>query len=198
VRVNGLPRTVNVHVTIDLPITVAPGWPRPPRILPPPHRHPGGLPPVCRSAATAVAGRCGRGAEDSPVGALPWRDPVVFRPGCGRPRAVLPPRRGGAHARPAARGVAVERNGDLLWPSEDPATFTPAYMVGYAGVAVGLLRLADPRGRPRQLTRAGSGRAHARRPGSPLTRSAATDTVVGVKVVRSDPPAAGRDDRGRA
>lgn len=43
----------------------------------------------------------------------------------------------------------------LAWPSESPAVFTPDYMVGYAGVAVCLLRLAAPERLPRQLTSVG-------------------------------------------
>ena len=50
---------------------------------------------------------------------------------------------------------ASERGGHLLWPSELPTIFSPDYMVGYAGVAVTLLRLADPEARPRQLSRRG-------------------------------------------
>ncbi|MGH2409305.1 MAG: lanthionine synthetase LanC family protein, partial [Chloroflexota bacterium] len=49
---------------------------------------------------------------------------------------------------------AVERDGLMMFSSESPTIFTPDYMVGYAGVAVCLLRLSDP-GRPRQLSRAG-------------------------------------------
>ncbi|HVA89955.1 MAG TPA: hypothetical protein VNL71_08925, partial [Chloroflexota bacterium] len=49
---------------------------------------------------------------------------------------------------------AVERDGLIMFSSESPTIFTPDYMVGYAGVAACLLRLADP-GRPRQLSRAG-------------------------------------------
>jgi hypothetical protein len=49
----------------------------------------------------------------------------------------------------------VERDGLLLYPSESSRVFTPDYMVGYAGVAVALLRLADPRQRPHQLSRKG-------------------------------------------
>jgi serine/threonine protein kinase len=49
----------------------------------------------------------------------------------------------------------VERDGLLMWSSESPSVFTPDYMVGYAGVAACLLRLADPSRRPRQLSRAG-------------------------------------------
>ncbi len=37
---------------------------------------------------------------------------------------------------------AVEKDGLLVWPSESPMVFSPDYMVGYAGVAVCLLRLS--------------------------------------------------------
>lgn len=50
---------------------------------------------------------------------------------------------------------ASERDGVLVWPSEQPMNFTPDYMVGYAGVAVCLLRLADPESMPTQLSRSG-------------------------------------------
>ena len=50
---------------------------------------------------------------------------------------------------------ASERDGMLLWPSEDPDTFTPEHMSGYAGVALCMLRLADPDHVPHQLSRAG-------------------------------------------
>lgn len=50
---------------------------------------------------------------------------------------------------------ASERDGSLVWPSESPLIFTPDYMVGYAGVEVCLLRLADPEHRPYQLSRRG-------------------------------------------
>lgn len=49
---------------------------------------------------------------------------------------------------------AVEKDGMLIWSSESPIIFTPDYMVGYAGIALTLLRLADAQ-RPRQLTRSG-------------------------------------------
>lgn len=49
---------------------------------------------------------------------------------------------------------AVEKDGMLVWPSESPIIFTPDYMVGYAGIALTLLRLADSQ-RPRQLSRSG-------------------------------------------
>ena len=50
---------------------------------------------------------------------------------------------------------ASERNGRLVWPSEEPTVTSPDYMVGYAGVALCLLRLSDPERLPHQLSRAG-------------------------------------------
>jgi hypothetical protein len=50
---------------------------------------------------------------------------------------------------------ATERDGLLVWPSEMPFVYSPDYMVGFAGVAVALLRLADPERRPHQLSRRG-------------------------------------------
>ncbi len=50
---------------------------------------------------------------------------------------------------------ALEEDGQLVWPSESPAIVTPDYMVGYAGVALTLLRLADPERRPFVLSRHG-------------------------------------------
>jgi lantibiotic modifying enzyme len=50
---------------------------------------------------------------------------------------------------------AGERDGGLMWPSESPLVVTPDYMVGYAGVAVCLLRLGAPDRLPYQLSRAG-------------------------------------------
>jgi len=50
---------------------------------------------------------------------------------------------------------AAEREGDLVFAAEVPGVFTPDYMVGYAGVAMCLLRLSDPKRRPHQLSRAG-------------------------------------------
>jgi tRNA A-37 threonylcarbamoyl transferase component Bud32 len=63
-----------------------------------------------------------------------------------------------AEARSLARlleSFAVERDGLLVWPSDSPVEFTPAYMVGYAGVAVCLLRLSAPERLPHQLSRRG-------------------------------------------
>jgi tRNA A-37 threonylcarbamoyl transferase component Bud32 len=42
------------------------------------------------------------------------------------------------------QAYAVERQGHLYWPSEAPTVFSPAYMVGYSGVAACFLRLAEP------------------------------------------------------
>ena len=53
------------------------------------------------------------------------------------------------------RAFSLEQDGSLVWPSESPETITPDYMVGYAGVAVCLLRLADAESRPSQLSRPG-------------------------------------------
>jgi serine/threonine protein kinase len=50
---------------------------------------------------------------------------------------------------------AVKQNERLVWPSDSPRIFTPDYMVGYAGVALCLLRLSDPERQPRQLCRRG-------------------------------------------
>ena len=50
---------------------------------------------------------------------------------------------------------ALERGGMLVWPSEEPTVVTPDYWIGYAGVAVCLLRLADPERLPHQLSRRG-------------------------------------------
>lgn len=48
-----------------------------------------------------------------------------------------------------------ERGGQLVFPSESPVMVTPDYMVGYAGVAVCLLRLSEPERLPHQLSRRG-------------------------------------------
>lgn len=50
---------------------------------------------------------------------------------------------------------AAERDGRLVYADERPNIFRPDYMVGYAGIAVCLLRLGDPERRPHQLSRAG-------------------------------------------
>jgi lantibiotic modifying enzyme len=50
---------------------------------------------------------------------------------------------------------AHDQAGRLVFSSESPVVFTPDYMVGYAGVAVCLLRLAEPHVRPHQLSRRG-------------------------------------------
>jgi hypothetical protein len=49
----------------------------------------------------------------------------------------------------------TEDKGLLRWPSDWPWVFGPDYMVGYAGVASALLRLAEPEGRPYGLSRRG-------------------------------------------
>lgn len=51
-------------------------------------------------------------------------------------------------------GFAVEREGRLRWCSDRGDITAPDYMVGYAGVAVCMLRLAQPE-RPTQISRAG-------------------------------------------
>ncbi len=48
-----------------------------------------------------------------------------------------------------------ENDGKLVFSSELPNVFTPDYMVGYAGVALCLLRLSLPGQLPHQLSRAG-------------------------------------------
>ncbi len=50
---------------------------------------------------------------------------------------------------------ATERDGHLVFPSEEPTIFTPDYTVGYAGVAMSFLRLSAPERLPHQLSRAG-------------------------------------------
>lgn len=53
---------------------------------------------------------------------------------------------------------AVEIDGSILWPSEDPTLFTPDFIVGYSGIAIVMLRLAFPRHIPRVATLAASRR----------------------------------------
>jgi tRNA A-37 threonylcarbamoyl transferase component Bud32 len=63
-----------------------------------------------------------------------------------------------AEARSLARLLEAfgrENNGVLVWPSDPPDVFTPDYTIGYAGVAVCLLRLADPEELPHQVSRPG-------------------------------------------
>jgi lantibiotic modifying enzyme len=63
-----------------------------------------------------------------------------------------------AEIAPTARlleAFAGERDGLLVFPADSPEIFTPDYMVGYAGVAVCLLRLSDPKRWPHQLSREG-------------------------------------------
>ncbi|HYO54474.1 class IV lanthionine synthetase LanL [Archangium sp.] len=47
---------------------------------------------------------------------------------------------------------AVEDGGDLVWFTETPGFYCPGFMVGYAGVAACLLRLAEPERRPHLLS----------------------------------------------
>jgi hypothetical protein len=49
----------------------------------------------------------------------------------------------------------TEDEGLLRWPSDWPWVFGPDYMVGYAGVALALLRLAEPEDQPHALSRRG-------------------------------------------
>jgi predicted Ser/Thr protein kinase len=63
-----------------------------------------------------------------------------------------------AEARSLARLLEAfgrEKDGVLVWPSDPPDVFTPDYMIGYAGVAVCLLRLGEPEELPHQLSRPG-------------------------------------------
>lgn len=53
------------------------------------------------------------------------------------------------------KAFGVEHDGHIVWSSESPTTFTPDYMVGYAGVLVCLLRLNQPKHLPHQLSRRG-------------------------------------------
>lgn len=50
------------------------------------------------------------------------------------------------------RAFGTKRDGRLLWPSESSVTFTPDYMVGYAGVAMTFLRLSAPDYLPHQMS----------------------------------------------
>jgi lantibiotic modifying enzyme len=68
---------------------------------------------------------------------------------------------------------ALERDGGLVWPSESPDVVTPDYMVGYAGVALCLLRLAQPGTRPHVLSRNGFGPDRRRAEGLTVAASAA-------------------------
>ena len=49
----------------------------------------------------------------------------------------------------------VNGTAQLVFPAEDPDCFTPDYMVGYAGVAVCLVRLSNPDLQPHQMSRRG-------------------------------------------
>ena len=94
-------------------------------------------------------------------------DQVGYPPVWRRPRSALLrlPWRPGRYraarleeARTLARlldAFALERGGHLAFSIDGPRVVTPGYMVGYAGVAMCLLRLADPHRRPHQLSRAG-------------------------------------------
>lgn len=66
---------------------------------------------------------------------------------------------------------AMERDGLLIWPSENTRVISPDFMVGYAGVLPCLLRLADPAERPHLLSRQGFAR-HLRRSGGQTPVSA--------------------------
>ena len=46
----------------------------------------------------------------------------------------------------------TETEAGLAWPSESPGMFTPDYQVGYAGIALCMLRLAAPERLPHQLS----------------------------------------------
>ncbi|QBD77487.1 hypothetical protein EPA93_16410 [Ktedonosporobacter rubrisoli] len=50
---------------------------------------------------------------------------------------------------------AQEQQGHIVFPADSPTVFTPDYMVGYAGIAMCLLRLSAPERLPHQLSRAG-------------------------------------------
>jgi hypothetical protein len=50
---------------------------------------------------------------------------------------------------------AIDDGGRLSWQSETPGVVTPDYLVGYAGIAVCLLRLSCPHRMPHQLSRRG-------------------------------------------
>jgi len=48
-----------------------------------------------------------------------------------------------------------ERDGQLVFQGDAPDLFSPDYLIGYAGIAMALLRLSEPTTRPHQLSRAG-------------------------------------------
>jgi lantibiotic modifying enzyme len=52
-------------------------------------------------------------------------------------------------------GFRIEEEGRLAWCSDRAEVVVPDYMVGFSGIAMCLLRLADPARRPHQLSRAG-------------------------------------------
>ncbi|MDB4950908.1 MAG: uncharacterized protein JWM27_3557 [Gemmatimonadetes bacterium] len=51
--------------------------------------------------------------------------------------------------------LSMEVDGNLVWPYDSPRTYTPDLMVGFSGVAVALLRLADADTRAPLLSRHG-------------------------------------------
>ncbi len=53
------------------------------------------------------------------------------------------------------QAFVIKQNGNTTISSESPMTVTPDYMVGYAGIALCLLRLGSPEYIPHQLSRAG-------------------------------------------
>ena len=55
----------------------------------------------------------------------------------------------------ALEAFSLENGDGLLWQSETPSVITPDYLVGYAGVAMCLLRLGQPETMPHQLSRRG-------------------------------------------
>lgn len=55
----------------------------------------------------------------------------------------------------ALEAFSLENDDELLWQSETPSIITPDYLVGYAGIAVCLLRLGHPETMPHQLSRRG-------------------------------------------
>lgn len=61
---------------------------------------------------------------------------------------------------------AANIDGLLVFSGESPTKFTPAYTVGFSGIAMCLLRLADPARRPQQISRAGFKYKLARNPES--------------------------------
>jgi lantibiotic modifying enzyme len=63
-----------------------------------------------------------------------------------------------AEAKSLARLLETFRSqerGMLVWSADLPMRYSPDYTIGYSGIAMCLLRLADPERLPRQLSRAG-------------------------------------------